>query len=241
MLVNLSHGPNLSAANKRLPFWLYFDNTTNSILELDRTTGKTRTIPLSNHILNVTLLGGSGRLYKYDNGPFAPYLTVQSVNTIDIAETSASVHFVFNQKAQAQIEYGKDANYGRWSIKEQSFNYSTHQQLLSNLSRGTIYHYRIHGWDALGHEIVSKDRQFTTLGVFLSNSNSEIDGSTSTATDSGTGNEGALLKNSPSEDGLEAGCSYSADLDHSGTGWFALILISLFAWRRRKRSLKQKV
>ncbi|MCK5798512.1 MAG: hypothetical protein KAI47_15075, partial [Deltaproteobacteria bacterium] len=72
MLVNLSHDPNKSAATTTLPLWIAFDATVNTLLELDRKTGKTHVVSLKNHRLEVTLLGGSGRLYKYNDGPFAP-------------------------------------------------------------------------------------------------------------------------------------------------------------------------
>ena len=72
MLVNLSHAANKTANDTKLALWIQFDHSINSILELDRMTGKTRLVRLQNHRLNVILLGGSGRLYKYKNSAFAP-------------------------------------------------------------------------------------------------------------------------------------------------------------------------
>ena len=72
MLVNLSHGANRTAVSESLPLWIQFDTGVDRLLELDRHTGQTNQVSLTNHRLEVTLVGGSGRLYKYDDGPFAP-------------------------------------------------------------------------------------------------------------------------------------------------------------------------
>ncbi len=72
MMVNLAHAATESAQDAALPLFVEFDNTVDELLELDRETGQQVVVPLTNHRLEVTLLGGSARLYKYNNGPFAP-------------------------------------------------------------------------------------------------------------------------------------------------------------------------
>ncbi len=89
MLVNLSHDPKKTAAAASLPLWVQFNTTVKTLLELDRKTGKTHKIALKQNRLEVTLLGGSGRLYKYDDGPFAP--SVGPDPWLDAGVTDASV------------------------------------------------------------------------------------------------------------------------------------------------------
>ncbi len=72
MLVNAWHAAGTSAASAALPFYVQFDASVDALLELDRDTGEQVLVPLTNNRLEVTLLGGSGRLYKYNDGPFAP-------------------------------------------------------------------------------------------------------------------------------------------------------------------------
>jgi len=166
MLVNLNHGPNLSAAYCHLPIWVTFHDSVHSIYELDMQTGGSKVVSLNSHQFYVDLRGGTGRLYKIDDGSFPPNnssLNILSVEATDITDTTGSIHFVFNQKAQGQIEYGVSQSYGQWSVKEESFNFSNHLQVLRNLTPGRTYHYRVHGWDGNGNEVVSEDHQFITL------------------------------------------------------------------------------
>jgi len=64
------------AANTRLTFRLVFDPAVRSILRLDRETGKTQRLTISNPAegLTVTLPGGTGDLFKIGEGTF-PGLT----------------------------------------------------------------------------------------------------------------------------------------------------------------------
>lgn len=71
MLTNLYHGADLSAEAAAISFVLTFDNSVNSIWRLNRETGLSEEILLSNHALTWTLPGGTGDLFKYDNGNFA--------------------------------------------------------------------------------------------------------------------------------------------------------------------------
>ncbi|MCD6498021.1 MAG: hypothetical protein J7M25_06915 [Deltaproteobacteria bacterium] len=94
-------------------------------------------------------------------------LAILSVEAVDITETSARIHFVFNQRAQGQVEYGMDTSYGFFSVKEESFQYAEHTQSIDSLSAGTRYHYRVHAWDRQGHEIIGQDHEFVTAGVLV--------------------------------------------------------------------------
>jgi hypothetical protein len=70
MLTNLNHAQGLSAAEGSLSFTMTFDEQVKSIWLLNRTTGEVQEITLSNHVLNWSLPGGTGDLFKYDNGNF---------------------------------------------------------------------------------------------------------------------------------------------------------------------------
>jgi len=73
ILTNLDHGMDEDPELRTLPFYIQFDNSVNELLMLNRQTGAAEIVPLTNHRLDVTLLGGSGRLYKYNTGRgFAP-------------------------------------------------------------------------------------------------------------------------------------------------------------------------
>jgi hypothetical protein len=71
MLTNVFHGNGISAAASSVDFVIQFDNSVNSILRLNRLTGEPERIALSSNRLNLTLPGGTGDLFKYDDGMFA--------------------------------------------------------------------------------------------------------------------------------------------------------------------------
>jgi hypothetical protein len=71
MLVNLYQDKNLTVAQTALDFIIEFDSSIDSIWRLNRLTGEAEEIALVDHILNLTLPGGTGDLFKYDNGFFA--------------------------------------------------------------------------------------------------------------------------------------------------------------------------
>jgi hypothetical protein len=70
MLVSTWHGPSVAAA-AAFAVTVQFDPTIQSILELDRLTGQQVVIPIpANHQLSIGLPGGTGRLFKYNEGDF---------------------------------------------------------------------------------------------------------------------------------------------------------------------------
>jgi hypothetical protein len=70
MVVNVNHGPTL-AADSQFTMNIRFDDSIQSILELDRLTGRQVivTVP-ANHQLSIVLPAGTGRLFKYNQGDF---------------------------------------------------------------------------------------------------------------------------------------------------------------------------
>ena len=65
MLVNVYHGPTLSAADAALDFFVQFNWQVDHLYRIDRATGQEVLVPLSNNRLEVVLPGGTGDLYWY--------------------------------------------------------------------------------------------------------------------------------------------------------------------------------
>lgn len=87
---------------------------------------------------------------------------MSAISAINVTQNSATIAATFNENSQGQTEYGTTQSYGTLSNKENSFNYSSHQQQLSNLAPNTIYNYRFHGWNQGGVHSISNNRTFQT-------------------------------------------------------------------------------
>jgi len=70
--VNAYHLPYTSAADTTLDFYIKFDDSITELRMLNRLTGLEEVVPLTNHILYITLPGGTGNLYKYNTGGGPP-------------------------------------------------------------------------------------------------------------------------------------------------------------------------
>jgi len=71
MLVNLWHGAGLDPDQLIASFTLTFSPTIDTLWRLDRLTGLVEEIQLTDHTLTFSLPGGTGDLFKFDNGNFA--------------------------------------------------------------------------------------------------------------------------------------------------------------------------
>ncbi len=67
MLTNSYAGTD-TASSYQLTFDMMFDSSVNSLLWLNQSTGQQTVVPLNNHVLEVVLPGGTGNLYKYNDG-----------------------------------------------------------------------------------------------------------------------------------------------------------------------------
>lgn len=94
-----------------------------------------------------------------DNTP--PTIVTDTVS--EITKTSVKVSWTLNEKASAQVEYGKTLNYGQLSALNNNL-LTTHTQVITNLDQDTLYHYRIRSKDSNGNQVVSNDKTFKTLG-----------------------------------------------------------------------------
>ncbi len=70
MLANTYSGDSLDAAAAAVAFTLTFDSSVNSIWRLNRLTGLVEELALTSNILNLTLPGGTGDLFKFGDGNF---------------------------------------------------------------------------------------------------------------------------------------------------------------------------
>ena len=90
---------------------------------------------------------------------------ISEVKASAITDRGATISWSLNEVATGQVEYGETRTYGLFSKKEPSLQYTAHTQLLSGLSAGTLYHYRVHSTNGAGGESISGDYTFTTNTV----------------------------------------------------------------------------
>lgn len=72
MLVNTFHGKTLTAHDAEVTFTLTFAESVEAVWRLNRLTGDVEQLALTGHTLTVTLPGGTGDLFKFDDGAFVP-------------------------------------------------------------------------------------------------------------------------------------------------------------------------
>ena len=95
MVTNANQRSNLSAANTSLSFTLTFDNSINGLKRLNRTTGQEEAVALTNHILNLTLPGGTGDLFKFTN---------TGKGFVGISEPACTVHPASDANGDCKID-----------------------------------------------------------------------------------------------------------------------------------------
>jgi hypothetical protein len=104
----------------------------------------------------------SGRIHTGLASDTSP--TILDIDVTEITDTTARVTWVLDEVAQGWIEYGQTTVYASETTHETSFSFSTHSQVLTGLSAGTTYHYRVRGVDQGGNPYVSDDATFDTTG-----------------------------------------------------------------------------
>jgi type VI protein secretion system component Hcp len=90
--------------------------------------------------------------------------TIGSVTVSGITETEATVTWITNEPSTTQIEYGTTTEYGSTTILDDSMQ-TSHTQVLSGLTMGKLYHFRVMSSDAEGNLAVSDDYSFTTMNI----------------------------------------------------------------------------
>ncbi|MBM4451842.1 MAG: hypothetical protein FJ013_01810 [Chloroflexi bacterium] len=96
---------------------------------------------------------------------------ISDIRVRHIGLTSATVEWKTDVPASSQVEYGRTKAYGSYAPPDpkndptkQSTGATSHSILISPLTQGTTYHFRVRSKDAKGNEAVSaEDRTFKTL------------------------------------------------------------------------------
>ena len=94
-----------------------------------------------------------------------PTPLISNVTATNVDQTTAGIGWDVSQFATGQVEYGTTTAYGSLSTPEITFNYDSHYQILSGLSPGRLYHFRVKSANAGGILAVSGDYTFTTLAA----------------------------------------------------------------------------
>jgi hypothetical protein len=96
------------------------------------------------------------------NTPIAPQIS--GVNASGVKQTRALIGWTTNQLADSQVEYGLTTAYGSATVLDPA-RASAHLQLLSGLTGGTTYHYRVSSHNAQNLAATSGDFTFTTAAA----------------------------------------------------------------------------
>ena len=91
--------------------------------------------------------------------PAAPIIS--GVTATGITTTGATIKWATDQASTSRVEYGTTTSYGS-TTSLLSTLVTRHSQLLSGLSAGTVYHYRVHSKNSSGLESISGDFVFGT-------------------------------------------------------------------------------
>jgi len=109
-----------------------------------------------------TLTGTTGGAYTLA-APDTTAPTLSNINAINIFQTSATITFTSNEPATHIIDYGTSTSYGL-SLSSGSLM-TAHARLLTVLTPGTTYNYRIRATDAAGNTVTSANRTFFTARI----------------------------------------------------------------------------
>lgn len=97
-------------------------------------------------------------LLSFTTAPQAAFTATPTVS--GITGTSAIINFGVNSPATALIDYGPTTEYGL--TREVTIPATTHSVILTDLTPGTLYHYRVTANSTAGGQVVSEDLQFAT-------------------------------------------------------------------------------
>ena len=86
---------------------------------------------------------------------------ISAVAAGNVSSSSAIISWSTDESANSQVEYGISMAYGSQSTLDTAL-VTSHSVVLSGLSAGTLYHYRVKSADANGNLAVSGDFTFTT-------------------------------------------------------------------------------
>ncbi|HJU41525.1 MAG TPA: Ig-like domain-containing protein, partial [Vicinamibacterales bacterium] len=86
---------------------------------------------------------------------------ISGVAATGVTKNTATISWTTNEAANSQVEYGLTTAYGNFSTLDGAL-VTTHSTVLSGLSDGKQYHYRVRSRDQAGNLAISADATFTT-------------------------------------------------------------------------------
>jgi hypothetical protein len=87
--------------------------------------------------------------------------TITSIQSTDLTDNSAIIHWQTNEAATSRINYGLTNSYGQSSNLDNNLVLS-HAVAIAGLLSDTLYHFRVRSSDSSGNEAVSSDYTFRT-------------------------------------------------------------------------------
>jgi hypothetical protein len=132
-------------------------------------------------------VGDSGPVWESLGGGGTTDTTAPVITgvTATAGTSTATISWGTNEAATGQVEYGPTSGYGQVSALEGSYA-TTHTAVLSGLTAGTGYHYRVLSRDAAGNLATSADQSFTTTTATVQHTIVATAGANGTITPSGT-------------------------------------------------------
>jgi hypothetical protein len=94
----------------------------------------------------------------------APPLVISAVGAGMVTANGATITWTTSIAADTQVDYGATAAYGSTTALQAPL-VTAHSQVLTGLSPGTTYHYRVRSRDAAGVLALSGDQVFSTSGA----------------------------------------------------------------------------
>jgi len=88
--------------------------------------------------------------------------TISNVQATNITQTSATITWQTDEPATSQAEYGLTTDYGSNTTLDNNL-VNSHSQILTSLSAGALYNFRVISKDGAGNESISINYNFTTL------------------------------------------------------------------------------
>src|SRR5882672_2610673 len=90
-------------------------------------------------------------------------LVITNVQTGSVTTAGSQVSWTTNAPANSSVDYGTTPSYGT-STPVNSAMATNHQLALTNLTSGTLYHFRVRSTDANNNSGVRSDMAFATAG-----------------------------------------------------------------------------
>jgi regulation of enolase protein 1 (concanavalin A-like superfamily) len=87
--------------------------------------------------------------------------TITNVTSSGITSNQATISWTTNEFSDSQIEYGVTTSYGSSTPLDSSM-VTSHSMVITGLTAGTVYHYKVKSKDAAGNVGSSPDNSFTT-------------------------------------------------------------------------------